>query len=349
MHGRGHRRAASFTSSCEQAPTQTPLQRLRERVVQVGERASSLRVNPQRLVDGAREIARKIAAVVLQRRYRLADSPRCRGRGAPTDRVDATEGLVQDERERVEIGGRTGLAPLALLGSHVGERAEHVARPRQDLATCEQRTAEVSELGGGRQAAPLRRALRRLLRLRRIVCDQDVLRLDVTMDHSARVSVRERVGQREPDLDDLLVAQRVLLDQLRERVPLDQLGDQVEGVPVRARLVEGDDRRMRQAGGRVRLSHRTVALLHGGQRDSLESDRAAQLLVARTPDRAKAAHAQPLEQPIAPEHQLAASLRALVADTNLAAEKGLGGFHAPGFAAANAFPCRRIGPPAAGR
>ena len=43
------------------------------------------------------------------------------------------------------------------------------------------------------------------------------------MDDSTRVRVRERAGEREADLERLLVAELVLGDQARERGALDEL------------------------------------------------------------------------------------------------------------------------------
>ena len=79
----------------------------------------------------SRQRARKVGAASGKRGQRPADAPRGRGRGGPAHRVDAGQPLVQDQRQRVEVGGLTDLQAFALLGRHVGERAERLAGARE--------------------------------------------------------------------------------------------------------------------------------------------------------------------------------------------------------------------------
>ncbi len=65
--------------------------------------------------------------------------------------------------------------------------------------------------------------------------------------------------ERHADLEQLLVAERVLCDQLRERVALDELGYEIEGVVVDVGLMQRHDRRMREACGRERLTRGALA------------------------------------------------------------------------------------------
>ena len=181
----------------------------------------------------------------------LADAP-CGGCGCGAAHgVDAAERLIQHERERVEVGAGPNLVAVDLLGGHVGECAEHVPGARQRLLAGEQRAAEVGELRDGRRSRSALDAARAAGIGGR---NQHVLRLDVAVDHPARVGVHERVGERDPDFEHLLVAERLGCDQLREGVAVHQLGDQVEGVVLGAGLVQGDDRGMREAGGGERLA-----------------------------------------------------------------------------------------------
>ena len=131
---------------------------------------------------------------------------------------------------------------------------------------------------------------------------QHVLGLDVAMDHPAPVCVPERVGERDPDFEDLFIAQRFSRDQLGEGVALDQLGDQVEGVLLGTGLVQGDDRGMGQAGGGERLARGSLAVFAGGERDRLDGHFAVEQLVVGAPHDPEAAGTEALEQPVAAEH-----------------------------------------------
>ncbi len=133
---------------------------------------------------------------------------------------------------------------------------------------------------------------------------EHVLRLDVAVDHAARVRVLECARQRKADLEHLLVGERLLRDQLRERVALDQLGDQVEGAVVCARLVQRDDRRVREARRRERLAGRALTVAVRPQPNALDGHLAVQQLVVGAPDDAEAAAAELLEQSVAAEHEL---------------------------------------------
>ena len=123
------------------------LERLLERSAQLGERAAVPRRGRQRRVERARERARQVPAPAPRAAASGApDAPRGRGRCRAAHRVDAAKRLVEHERERVEVGLLADLAALALLGSHVGERAEHVAGARQGVLAGEARAAEVGQL-----------------------------------------------------------------------------------------------------------------------------------------------------------------------------------------------------------
>ena len=124
--------------------------------------------------------------------------PRC----GPPDRVDAAQRLVQDERQRVQVGRRAGRQSLGLLGGHVRGGADHVARAGQRVAAEHARDAEVGQPG-------------ELRRRGRALGDEHVGGLDVAVDHALGVRVRERVAQRDPDLDDVAVRQPAVGEQLR--------------------------------------------------------------------------------------------------------------------------------------
>ena len=269
-------------------PAETALQSLFERESQLLERLAIRRGGGERRVERARQAARQIAAAALERLDPLADPTRRGGGRRAAHRVDAAEGLVEHERERIEIGLLADVAPLALLRRHIGERAEHAAGACQGVLAGETRAAEVGELG--RPPGPL--GLSR---------HEHVVRLDVAMDDAARMCVGERIGECEADLEHVLVGKRAAGDQLGECIAVDQLADQVEGVVDCAGLVQRDDRRVRQARGGQRLARRPLAVPVGTQPDPLDGDLAMQELVAGAPHLAEAAAAESLEQLVAAE------------------------------------------------
>ena len=196
-----------------------PLERLLEREAQILERAAVRGRGRERAVDRLGELAWQIVAGALQLRQLAPDPPDGGGGRRGADGVDAAERLVDDERQRVQVGLDPHRAALALLGRHVGERAEHIAGAGERLLADQRGAAEVCELGRREQR------LRQLRSVLRGVRHEHVLRLDVAVDDPARVGMRERGGERSADLQDLLVRERLLGDQPRERVAVDELGD----------------------------------------------------------------------------------------------------------------------------
>ena len=119
--------------------------------------------------DSARSSARESERGTSRReRHRGGSGRRCAVRSRPAWRRapgSLRSRLVQHERERIEVAGLAGLAPLALLGRHVCQRAEHVARARQHILAGQSRAAEIGQLGpptrswtGGRRLSDRARA-----------------------------------------------------------------------------------------------------------------------------------------------------------------------------------------------
>ena len=79
---------------------------------------------------------------------------------------------------------------------------------------------------------------------------------------------------------------------------------QIERALLGARLVQRDDRRVREPRRGERLAGRAVAVDGRAEMYALDRDLAAQQLVVRAPDDAEAAAAELLEQAVAPEHEL---------------------------------------------
>ena len=91
--------------------------------------------------------------------------------------------------------------------------------------------------------------------------------------------------------------------------PWHQLGDEVDVVLVAAQLVQGDDPRVVEPGGRERLAldARPVGVV-ALARDHLHGHVALELAVARPPDHAEAAGAEPLLQPVAAQREASPAL-----------------------------------------
>ena len=110
------------------------------------------------------------------------------------ERDVAGQHLVEDDPERVDVGARVGALPHRLLGRDVVGRAEHAPGGGD---------ARLLELAGDPEVGDLGPP---------VGVDQDVLRLDVAVDHAARVGDGEAAG----DLDR--VGDRVLhLERARAR------------------------------------------------------------------------------------------------------------------------------------
>src|ERR1700722_2173250 len=287
------------TTTSKKSWPESLLKRALEHIVQIAERAAPLGLREQCPVKRTGELTRKVAATTLQWLHRSANAPCGGGWRTTANRIDATQGLIQDERQRVQIGSGASLMPLALLRSHVGKRAEHVPGARQRVVPGQSGPAEIRELCRRRARAMSRRVLCS------VAWHEHVLGLDVAVDHAARVRVLQRAQQRHANLEHLLVCQLVLGNQLRKRRSVDHLRDQVEGILVRAGLVQRHDRRVREPRRSVRLARGPLTVLLGGQRNTLDRDGTIKLLVVCTPHGAKATGAEALPQQVASEQQLA--------------------------------------------
>src|SRR5262249_55494695 len=170
-----------------------------------------------------------------------------------------------------------------------------VAGASRQLVTREASSAEVGQLG---------RAERLIELSSRVIAGpgyEHVLRLDVAMDHATRMRMGESFRESDANPQDLRVAQRARGHQVRERLAVDQLGDQVERVLDGARLIQGHDRRVRQAGGGESLAAHALGTSALRERYPLDRHLTVQELIARSPDHAKAPCSQALEQAIAAE------------------------------------------------
>ncbi len=146
--------------------------------------------------------------------------------------------LVEHAAEREDVAAPVDAAADHLLGRHVAERAEDdpLRRMRDGravgghLRTLEplQREAEVQNL---------HRAVRR---------QEDVLRLQVAMDHAARVRGRQAVGDGGGDPNGLAPRADALRDPRTQRLAFEQLHHRDGHAVDHGELVNGQDARMRQ-------------------------------------------------------------------------------------------------------
>ncbi len=129
------------------------------------------------------------------------------------------------------------------------------------------------------------------------------------------MGVSQRVSQRDPDLQQLLIREGILRHELRESAAVDELGDEIERVLIHIRLVQRDDRRMRQTRRGKRLARCALAgprcateSVGGGrarrERYPLERDLTVQQLVIRPPDHTEPPSAEAFERAVAAVQQL---------------------------------------------
>ncbi len=172
-------------------------------------------------------------------------------RRAAGERRIAGEHLVGHASQRVDVGPRGDLA-LAhrLLGAHVVRRAEAhsgLGHPAAAGAGDGERNAEV-----GHERAP--------------VVDQDVLGLDVAVDHAVAVGVVERGGHLGREADG--VADRELLlaaEPIAEALAFDERHDVPGGAVRFAAVDEAEDVGVLQGGDRLDLAEEPLGADHGGQ------------------------------------------------------------------------------------
>ena len=88
-----------------------------------------------------------------------------------------------------------------------------------------------------------------------------------------------------------------------EGLAVDELGDQIERVADRTRLVQRDDRGVGQPRAGERLAGRSAAVAVQAERDSLDGHLAVQQLVMSAPHHPKATGSETLEKLVATEHE----------------------------------------------
>ena len=128
-----------------------------------------------------------------------------------------------------------------------------------------------------------------------------VLGLDVAVNDTAVMGVDERLAEVGDDLGDVAVAEIPGGLELGEGLARHQLADE-DGAPlVFAKLVKGDDCRVVQPCGRLRLTHDPIGV---AQAQLLDRDLALQTLVERPIDRSHAARTDALEEAETLHHEM---------------------------------------------
>lgn len=248
------------------------------------------RVRIESGIDHLAELGRQVAAPRTQGRQRLADVARRGGGALTTHRVALSPGLVEGERERVDIAGPGDATALRLLGGHVGQRAHHVAGGGESLAAGQVRDAKVSELGEPGSSG-------------RLGEHHHVAGLHVAMDDAAGVRVLESFAESLADPGHIAIGDRALARQLLERGAAHQLRDQVDVVVVRSQLVERHDAGVVEPRRGERLPRHARAVVGTLlARHHLDGHVALELDVVCLPHHPEAARAQPLLELVAPQH-----------------------------------------------
>ena len=208
-------------------------------------------------------------------------------RGVTGDGLATGEHLEEEQAGGVEVAALVGDAPLDLLGREVGHRAEqHAGLARRRL---------VGDGSGEPEVGHLDLA---------VAADDDVLWLDVAVDEAGRVGGAQRQQDRLEDRDRLARRQRrLLVDDVAQRLALDELHREEDVTVVLALVVYGDDVGVAEAGGRPGLAAEAldedVVGRESGSHD-LEGDVALEACVQRHVDRGHASVCEVREDAVSP-------------------------------------------------
>ena len=196
-----------------------------------------------------REIVGRIRTTQRHRHRHLGEmlhqQRRC---GAAGERRFARQHLVGHDAQRIEIAARIEITITGrLFRRHVRGRADRHTRGGQTrrLATVARGTGN-TEVGDQRPAVD--------------TIQQNVVGLDIAMNHPARVRKRQRIGHFEQPAAYVIDGERSALLQLRgEVVPVDAGHHEEHQIPDFVDRINRDDVRMTQLGGRLRLAQKTRA------------------------------------------------------------------------------------------
>ena len=194
-------------------------------------------------------------------------------------RAPPREHFVDNRAEREQV--RTGVGGLApgLLGGHVPDGPQQYSllrgRPRPDLLPLLFSLGRLAPLGQA-EVEDLEPA---------ILGEEQVLRLEVTVDEPARVGGGETAAHLHRQLHCLAGRKRAVLQPLAQRLALEQFEDDLSGPVLGTVVVDGEDVGMIQGGNRPGLLLEAVEAVEawiavGG--DDLDRDVAAEAGVSGT-------------------------------------------------------------------
>ena len=162
--------------------------------------------------------------------------------GVAGDGFAPGEHLEEHEPSGIHVAALVGGAPLDLLGGEVGNRAE------QDAGLARRRL--VGDRPGQSEVGDLDLP---------VTTDDDVLGLDVAVDDPRRVGCPERAEDRLEDREGLPRRERrLLVDDVPQRLALDELHHEEDVAVVLALVEDGDDVGVAEAGRRPRLRPETL-------------------------------------------------------------------------------------------
>ena len=254
-----------------------------------GQRSFGSSASARRVIDD------RSAGTVRPDEHRIRDGAgqarqRDRGGTVALPRPVADEHLVQDDAQAVDVRGGRGRLAARLLRAEVVDRPER--RPGQGHL-------RLGDGPGDPEVGDLDLA---------VLGDEHVAGLDVAMDDAAGVRGRESASDAGPDARDLARRQRPAAAQdRREVLAVDQLHDDERAVRVLAVVVDGDDVRVVERGGRLGLLAEArgevgVAQVLGSE--ELEGDVAAEPGVGGAVDGRHPAAAEELDQAISTAQDL---------------------------------------------
>ena len=207
--------------------------------------------------------------------------------------------LEEDDAEREDVGAVIERLASQLLGRHVGDRPGEIGVQggRAALVPADHR-GKGKEDAGQAEVEDLDRARR---------VDHDVLGLEVAVDDAAGVGGGHRARQGQGDLEEAVEGDAAGLDELRQRLAVDELHGE-KGRAFRLRDGEdGDDVGMAQGGDGLGFALEEgppLGIAHRALGQELDGHVAVELEVAGLPDDAHAAFADLLDQAIIAEDKV---------------------------------------------
>ena len=251
----------------------------------------------QRTIENALQLRRQIG-IQLQRRHRLPiqDALENNRRGVAVEGLLAGGHLIERRSKRKQVGAAVEFLAPGLLRRHIGDGAQGAAR-----------TGEVARglVAVGRDTwvaavVELRQPKIQQLRLA-VFGDEDIRRLDVAMDDALGMRRIERVGNLNSQVEQEVDRQRLAVDAMLERLPLEKLHREKGAAVVFANVVDRADIRMIE--GRSGAGFAPEALQHRQLaadlvRQKLERHKAPQAGVFSLVDHPHPATADFFEHPV---------------------------------------------------